>query len=217
MSVQLPNSGLFGQFETNEQDWGDRANANWFILDQMAAPAIEVGITSTNDPAIVQTPGAVHLYLAEDAAHGQIWIFTNTSTSGGATTSAFIRIDPMPGRMIYFKGVPLIWDRPDGAAGRWRPASQFGTQVIELGGSYVVDCERINGVFLDLQGDVSLEFEKYRRGQRLDIGMRLNGHTLTSSNLSSATAGAVFSDQLLRAMFTDDASENPAEPFLILG
>lgn len=215
MSAQLPNSGLYGQFETNEQDWGDRANANWLILDQMAAPAIDIGITAANDSNVVQVPGTPHLMIADNADHGQIWIFTNTSTSGGATTNAFIRISPAPGRRIVFQGVSLIWDTTTNT-GRWRPAPALGNQFI-TSGTEVVDCERVQSVLLNLTGNATVSFENYRRGQVLDVGIKPNGFTLTSSNLSSAMSATAFTDQLLRVMFTENASSNPAEPFLIVG
>lgn len=213
MSEQLPNSGLFGNFVGNEQDWGDRVNANWFILDQMAAPAIDVSITSANDSNVVQVPGTPHLMIADNADHGQIWIFTNTSTAGGATTNAFIRISPMPGRQIVFQGVPLIWDTTS-TPGRWRPESQLGAVVIATG-TVSIDCERVNKVLVDLQAAATINFENYRRAQVLDFVVKANNFGLSAPQLEDH--GFAQADGVYRLAFLEHATTNPAAPYLILG
>ena len=212
MSQQLPNSGLYGQFDTNEQDWGDLANANWLILDQMAAPAIDVGITASNDPAVVQVVGTPHLYLAEDADHGQIWIYQNQSTSGGATTNAFIRIQPLPGRRIFYQGVPLTWDTSAGN-GRWRPESQLGAIVV-ANGTVNIDCERVNKVLVDLQAAATINFENYRRAQVLDFIVKANNFGLSAPQLEDH--GFAQADGVYRLAFLEHATTNPAVPYLII-
>lgn len=208
MSEKLPNSGLFGNFVGNEQDWGDRMNANLFIMDQLAAPAIDRAITAPNDSNVIQIPGTPHLYVADNSDHGQIWIFSNRQ----GTTNVFTIINPAPGRRISFQGTSLVFDTTI-TPHRWVPQTAQGVLHL-VNGTEVIDCERTTNVLADLQDAATITFDNYRRGQILHVGIEQNGNTLTAPELSDA--GWAGQDGVFKVMFKENQTTNPSTPFLIV-